>query len=286
MAVENLGNGQFKIGGKVVDSPTAEEQALRDKAAMSSSELSGYLQGTMHATVFRQVRASIENSESEWLRLHLLDADKALAEIASNVDLVGTLSRAKEAASDVDLVEDARRRKATLVLQLLLDKVHAKHQAVISMAMMDMVAAMDLVKAALAPEVSSNEQVRELREIEVRRIVFEADKSDRAAMVLGLGERAALEGIKAVERCPVGLSVEPAILAQAKRTALEKMGVDFLITQITDRRDVLLLLSVRCDMIEGAIRDFLKAYNMIPKAPMPWVRTTDSAIKASGEVLS
>ena len=281
MAVQNLGGGRFKIFHKEVAAPTAEMEALRNYSATTESPVSGFLNGTFHASAFKQLRAFVQNSDSEWLRQQLMEHDTKLAEVADRAKVVETLSKADATARDTDLTPEAAKRRAMVILASLLDDVHARHSPIVGGAMADLVDAVALVKMAVAPELSGNEQVREMRAQEIRRAIFDTDKGDRAALVLDLGNRAALEGLLAVESCPLGRVVEPEVLSQAKRAALSAMEVDFLLDAVASRRDVLASLAARCDMIENAIRDFLSAYGVKPAAPVSWTVATASAIKDS-----
>lgn len=285
MAVTNLGGGRFKIFHKEVEAPTAEMEALRGYTASTESPVSGFLNGTFHASAFKQLRAFVKNSDTEWLRQQLLEADTKLAEVAERAKVVEKLSQAEATVRDPDLTPDAAKRCATLSLGMLLDAVHAGHGPIVAGAMTALNDAVDLVKMALAPELSGNEVVREQRAQEIRRVIFDADKGDRAAMVLDLGVRAALEGILAVEVCPLGRVVEPEILTQAKRAALSAMKVDFLLDQVASRRDVLVSLAARCDMIENAIRDFLQGHGVKPAAPVTWAKATSSILAESDNFL-
>ncbi len=135
-----------------------------------------------------------------------------------------------------------------------------------------------LIEKALTPDLSGNEQVREMRAQEVRRAIFNTDLAGRASFVMELGKRAALEGILAAESCPLGRMVEPEILRQAKHSALESMGVEFLLEQVVQRSDVLRALAARCDWIEDEIRGFLNPHGVKPAAPVSWIRSTAKSV--------
>ena len=286
MAVTNLGGGRFKIFHKEVAAPTAEMEHLRSQAPRTPTGLSGFLQGSLHANGFKQLRAYVANSDSEWTRQQILDMDNALASIANEIKLDDKLTKARNTVLDVDLTDAARRKRALVIIADLLDDIHGRHGRVVARAMTALNEAVDVVKMALAPDLTGNEQVRELRAQEVRRVIFDVPKGDRAALVLDLGNRAALEGLLACESCPLGRLVEDEILTQAKRGALAKMGVDFLLDQIEDRRDILRNVAARCDMLEQGIREFLSAYGVRPVAPVTWIVATASAIEESGRFLT
>jgi hypothetical protein len=279
MAVTNLGGGKFKIFHKEVEAPNAEAEALRGFSPSTESALSGYLGSSMHGSAFKQLRAFVKNSDNEWLRLQLAEIDAKLAAIAEDAKLAESLSNAESVVRDADLTPDARNRRAQVVLSLVLERVHRMHGTVVAGVQADLHDAINLVGMALAPELSGNELVRELRAQEIRRAVFDAAKGDRAALVSDLGNRAALEGLLAVESCPLGRVVEPEILSQAKRSALASMGVDFLLTQVESRRDVLVSVASRCDMIEELIANFLRSHGIKPTAPVAWTKAIAADIE-------